>query len=73
MTLFDDGKDVEVKTLHKSIFPKGTKGKVVDCQFVGGTTERIYLFQTYEHIHGLVDGLKTAWYFDRDLVNIIDK
>lgn len=73
MGLFDDSSEAKVKTLHHSIFPKGTKGKVISCHFIGNTTERIYLFQTQEEINGFVKGAKSAWYLDRDLVNVIEE
>lgn len=72
MVLYNDDKHVEVMTLYESIFPKGTRGDLIDCVFVGKTTERIYLFRTNEHVRGLVDGVKVAWYLDRGLVNVID-
>jgi hypothetical protein len=67
--LYDDRKNAAVKTATASIFPKGTKGKVIDCRFIPDTSTRVYLFQTKEKINGLVDGPKTEWYLDRDLTN----
>lgn len=72
MTLFDDSPDAQIKTLNRSIFPKGTKGHIVGCRFIEGLTERVYNFQTTEDINGLAKGAKSAWYLDRDLINVID-
>lgn len=72
MALFKDGPDAKVMTLNASIFPKGTKGHVIGCRFIEGTTERVYNFQTTEDIKGHVKGAKSVWYLDRDLVNMID-
>lgn len=69
MTLYDDGPDAKVMTVHEGIFPKGTHGHVISCRFIEGTTARVYNFQTDEPIDGFVLGLKSAWYLDRDLTN----
>lgn len=67
--LRDDSPEAKVKTSNTSIFPKNTIGRVLDCRFVPNTSVRVYLFQTTEHIIGLVDGAKTEWYLERDLEN----
>lgn len=68
--LSEDGKGVEVKTLSKSIFPKGTKAILLTCEFIPQTSTRVYLIQTEDSINGMVDGKKSVWYLDRDLANV---
>jgi hypothetical protein len=68
--LNEDGKGVAVKTLNTSIFPKGTTGILLACEFIPNTSTRVYLLQTENNIEGMVDGKKSAWYFERDLTNV---
>lgn len=68
--LYDDSEKATVRTIHESVFPKGTVGKVLSSRFIPRTTTRVYLFQTTESIKGMVDGPKTEWYLDRDLENV---
>lgn len=67
--LNNDSKGAEIITLVDAPFPKGTKGKILTSAFVEGTTMRVYCIQTNEEIKGLVSGLKSEWYFERDLKN----
>lgn len=68
--LHEDSKGTPVKTINNSIFPKGILGKVIGCQCIPGTSERVYLIQTDAKIPEMVEGPKAAWYLDRDLINI---
>lgn len=70
--LINDDFGVMVKTLNTSVFPKGTKAKIISCGFIGTTSGRAYCIQTSEDIKGLVSGLKSEWYLERDLVNVIE-
>ncbi|QGG51485.1 hypothetical protein [Lysinibacillus pakistanensis] len=67
MMLNNDSKDAKVITLVDTTFPKGTEGTILTSAFVEGTTMRVYCIQTNEEIKGLVSGLKSEWYFERDL------
>lgn len=70
--LINDAIGTVVKTLNTSVFPKGTKAKIIACAFIGATTGRVYCIQTSEDIKGVVSGLKSDWYLERDLVNVIE-
>lgn len=69
--LKNDEKGATVKTLVKGgYFPKGTTGRIVTGARVEGTSMLAYCVQTDQSIKGLVEGLKTEWFLERDLKNI---
>jgi hypothetical protein len=67
--LKNDSNGTDVVTLSKSVFPRGTKAKIVTCAFIGRTSARAYCIQTEDDIKGLAEGKKSAWYLERDLKN----
>lgn len=71
MALHNDENGAKVRVLSISgVFPEGTVGRIAGCRFVGELTLRVYQVNTTEKVDGLIDGLKTEWYFDRDLENV---
>lgn len=68
--LKDDSNGALVKTKNRSEeWLKGTSGKILTCVMLPGTSTRCYLIQTTVPIKGLVDGPKSKWYLEHDLVN----
>ena len=70
LTVDDDG--TKVRTKIDSVFPKGTIGQIITCQFVGSTTVRAYCIHTSEDVKGMVIGFKSEWYLERDLENVCE-